>query len=216
MEAPRNTLGSLVTMSDTITEPVLHVSETALAKILELKAAEDNPGELGLSIEVTGVREAEFSYDLAFEPLAECDDDDVRHDQGGLTVVVPAESVDKLLGATLDLPSNPDQPGLVLRNPNRPQVPQLGDPIELTGSVEDKVRQLLDQQVNPAIAAHGGYAGLVKVEDAAAYITMGGGCQGCAMSALTLREGIESAILGAIPEITSVVDTTDHSSGENP
>ena len=104
----------------------------------------------------------------------------------------------------------------MLRNPNRPEIPRLGDPIELTGSVEDKVRQLLDQQVNPAIAAHGGYAGLVKVEGSAAYITMGGGCQGCAMSALTLREGIESAILATIPEITEVVDTTDHSSGENP
>ncbi len=77
-------------------------------------------------------------------------------------------------------------------------------------------RQLLDQQVNPAIAAHGGYAALQKVEDSKAYITMGGGCQGCAMSALTLREGIETAILTSIPEVTEVVDTTDHSSGENP
>ena len=81
---------------------------------------------------------------------------------------------------------------------------------------EEKVRQLLDQQVNPAIAAHGGFASVVKVEGAAAYITMGGGCQGCAMSAMTLREGIESAILTSIPEITEVVDTTDHSVGENP
>jgi Fe/S biogenesis protein NfuA len=202
--------------TNTLTEPVITVTEHALAKILELRAGEENPDELGLRIEVTGVRGAEFSYDLAFEPLAECAADDVRHDHGGLAIVVPAESVDKLLGSTLDLPTNPDQGGLVLRNPNRPQIPRLGDPIELDGSVEDKVRQLLDQQVNPAIAAHGGYAALVKVENAAAYITMGGGCQGCAMSALTLREGIESAILAAIPEITEVVDTTDHSSGENP
>jgi len=202
--------------TNTLTEPVITVTEHALAKILELRAGEENPDELGLRIEVTGVRGAEFSYDLAFEPLAECAEDDVRHDYGGLAIVVPAESVDKLLGSTLDLPTNPDQGGLVLRNPNRPQIPRLGDPIELTGSVEDQVRQLLDQQVNPAIAAHGGYAGLVKVEDSKAYITMGGGCQGCAMSALTLREGIESAILAAIPEITEVVDTTDHSSGENP
>ena len=202
--------------TNTLTEPIITVTDSALAKILELRSAEENPDDLGLRIEVTGVRGAEFTYDLAFEPLAECAEDDVRHDQGGLPVVVPAESVEKLLGATLDLPSNREQGGLVLRNPNRPEIPRLGDPIELTGTVEDKVRQLLDQQVNPAIAAHGGYAGLVKVEGSAAYITMGGGCQGCAMSALTLREGIETAILGAIPEITEVVDTTDHSSGENP
>jgi Fe/S biogenesis protein NfuA len=204
------------TLTEPITEPIIHVTDTALAKILELRSGEEDPDGLGLRIEVTGVRGAEFSYDLAFEPLADCDEDDVKHEQGGLAVVVPAESVDKLLGATLDLPSNKDQAGLVLRNPNRPEVPALGDPIELTGTTEDKIRQLLDQQVNPAIAAHGGFASLIRVEDSTAFITMGGGCQGCAMSALTLREGIQSAILGSIPEITAVEDTTDHASGENP
>jgi len=203
-------------MSDTITEPIITVTEQALAKILELRAAEDDPDGLGLRIEVTGVRGADFTYDLSFEPLEERADGDVVQDQNGLPIVVPADSIDNLLGATLDLPSNADQGGLVLRNPNRPSIPRLGDPIELTGTTEEKVRQLLDQQVNPAIAAHGGYASVVKVEDSSAYITMGGGCQGCAMSAMTLREGIESAILEAIPEITEVVDTTDHSVGENP
>jgi Fe/S biogenesis protein NfuA len=202
--------------TDTIIEPIINVTETALAKILELRSAEESPDDLGLRIEVTGVRGVEFSYDLAFEPLAECEPDDVRHEQGGLTVVVPAESTENLRGATLDLPSNPDQAGLVLRNPNRPEVPTLGAPIELTGTVEEKVRQLLDQQVNPAIAAHGGFASLIRVEGSTAFIAMGGGCQGCAMSALTLREGIQSAILGSVPEITAVEDTTDHASGENP
>lgn len=203
-------------MSDTLTEPIITVTEQALAKILELRGAEDDPDGLGLRIEVTGTRGADFTYDLSFEPLDEKAEDDVVLAQGGLAVVIPADSVDKLLGATLDLPSNPDQGGLVLRNPNRPTIPRLGDPIELSGTTEEKVRQLLDQQVNPAIAAHGGFASVVKVEGAAAYITMGGGCQGCAMSAMTLREGIESAILTSIPEITEVVDTTDHSVGENP
>ena len=111
---------------------------------------------------------------------------------------------------------NEAQGGLVLRNPNRPDVPALGDPIELEGTPAEKVKTLLDRQVNPAIAAHGGFASLVKVEDEKAFITMGGGCQGCAMSAMTLREGIQTAILGAIPEITEVVDVTDHGAGENP
>jgi Fe/S biogenesis protein NfuA len=203
-------------MSDTITEPIITVTDQALAKILELRGAEDDPDGLGLRIEVTGVRGADFTYDLSFEPLDERAEDDVVQEQKGLPVVVPVDSVDNLLGATLDLPSKADQGGLVLRNPNRPSTPSLGDPIELTGTTEEKVRQLLDQQVNPAIAAHGGYASVVKVEDDKAYITMGGGCQGCAMSAMTLRQGIESAILGAVPEITEVVDTTDHSVGENP
>ena len=141
------------------------------------------------------MRGADFTYDLAFEPVAEAEPDDVIVDNGGLAVVVPADSVDDLRGATLDLPRHSDQGGLVLRNPNRPQTPQLGEAIELTGTPEEKVRQLLNEQVNPAIAMHGGFTELVKVEDDKAFITMGGGCQGCAMSAMTLRQGIETAIL---------------------
>jgi Fe/S biogenesis protein NfuA len=201
---------------DTSTEPVVTVTEAALAKILELRDAEDEPDTLGLRIEVTGVRGADFTYDLAFEPLGEVEDDDVIRHSGALAVVVPADSVDDLQGATLDLPRHSDQGGLVLRNPNRPKTPQLGEAIELSGTAEEKVRQLLDQQVNPAIAMHGGYTELVNVEDDRAYIMMGGGCQGCALSAMTLRQGIEAAILGAVPEITEVVDLTDHGSGENP
>jgi Fe/S biogenesis protein NfuA len=205
-------------MSDsaTVTDQVVQVTDAALAKIVELLQAEDAPETLGLRIEVTGVRGADFTYDLAFEPLADNDPDDVVRDHGPLKVSVPADSIDKLRGATLDLPSNKDQGGLVLRNPNRPSTPRLGEAIELTGTPEEKVRQLLDAQVNPAIAAHGGFATLVKVEGSAAHITMGGGCQGCAMSALTLREGIESAILANVAEITEVVDDTEHAAGENP
>jgi Fe/S biogenesis protein NfuA len=205
-------------MSDsaTVTDQIIKVTDTALEKILELLRAEDDPDGLGLRIEVTGIHGADYTYDLAFEPLADNDDDDIVREQGGLSVTVPKDSADKLRGATLDLPSNKDQGGLVLRNPNRPSTPQLGDAIELTGTPAEKVRQLLDAQVNPAIAAHGGFATLVKVEGTVAHVTMGGGCQGCAMSAMTLRDGIQSAILANVPEITEVVDDTEHAAGENP
>ncbi len=192
------------------------ITERAHAQILELLAAEDDADDLGLRIEVTGIRGADFTYDLAFEPLADAADDDHRYDDRGLTVVIPAESVADLKGATLDLPTNTAQGGLVLRNPNRPATPSLGDAIELSGTPEEKVRQLLDRQVNPALASHGGFATLVRVEGTAAHISMGGGCQGCAVSSITLRDGIEAAILAAVPEITEVVDTTDHGAGENP
>ena len=203
-------------MSDVAVDKVITITERAHEQILELRAAEDDGDGLGLRIEVTGVRGADFMYDLAFEPLAESAEDDHRYDDRGLTVVIPADSVANLTGATLDLPSNEAQGGLVLRNPNRPETPRLGDPIELTGTVEDKVRQLLDRQINPALAAHGGFATLVKVEGSIAHVSMGGGCQGCAVSAMTLRDGIQAAILANIPEITEVVDTTDHAAGENP
>ena len=102
-----------------------------------------------------------------------------------------------------------------MRNPNRPN-PLAGVELELSGDVAERINQLLDQSVNPALAAHGGFAKLEGVKDDVAFVTMGGGCQGCAVSAVTLREGIEAAILEAIPEITSVVDATDHTAGANP
>jgi Fe/S biogenesis protein NfuA len=206
----------LVTDEAVDTERVITITDRAHEQILTLRAAEDDGDNLGLRIEVTGVRGADFTYDLAFEPLDEADDDDQRFDDRGLVVLIPTDSIDNLRGATLDLPTAAGQGGLVLRNPNRPETPRLGDAIELEGSPEEKVRQLLDRQVNPALAAHGGFASLVKVEGSAAHIAMGGGCQGCAVSAMTLRDGIEAAILANVPEITEVVDTTDHAAGENP
>ena len=131
-------------------------------------------------------------------------------------MIIPADSVDDMRGSTLDLPSNPMQGGLVIRNPNRPPVLAPED-IELSGTLAEKVQQLLDLSINPALAAHGGFANLVKVEDdSIVHVFMGGGCQGCSMSAMTLSEGIKTSIMDAIPEVTEVIDATDHTAGENP
>lgn len=195
---------------------VLRLTESALGTVRGLRDAEDDADALALRVEVTGVRGTDFTYDLAFEPVAEAAPDDAVTVQEGLTVWVPAGSIDRLKGATLDVPTRDGQGGLVLRNPNRPDPLGMDGDIELTGTVEERVAQLLDQHINPALASHGGYAELVKVVDDKAHITMGGGCQGCAVSAMTLRDGIQSAILARVPEITEVVDTTDHGAGENP
>ena len=211
---------SLMTMTDTAetteTSEVMIVTDAARETVLEIRSKEDDADALGLRVEVTGVSGVDYTYDLSLEPVAEAADDDHVHVSEGLAVIIPANSVDSMRGATLDLPSVAGQGGLVIRNPNRPN--PLGDmgQLELTGDAADKVRTLLAERINPALAAHGGYAELVGVEDDKAFVTMGGGCQGCAMSAATLREGITKAILEAIPEITEVVDTTDHEQGENP
>jgi len=195
---------------------VMIVTDAARETVLEIRANEDDADGLGLRVEVTGISGVDYTYDLSLEPVAEAADDDHVHMTDGLAVIIPANSVDSMRGATLDLPSVAGQGGLVIRNPNRPN--PLGDmgQLELTGDAADKVRVLLAERINPALAAHGGFAELVGVEDDRAFVTMGGGCQGCAMSAATLREGITKAILEAIPEITEVVDTTDHDQGENP
>ena len=80
----------------------------------------------------------------------------------------------------------------------------------------ERVISVLDHQINPAIAAHGGHAELVAVEDDTAYLRLSGGCQGCGMASVTLSQGIEVALRDSVPEISRVVDVTDHAAGANP
>jgi Fe/S biogenesis protein NfuA len=196
---------------------IVDITDEALAKVLEIRADEDEPDSLQLRVEVTGVNGVDYTYDLAFEETVETNDADLVYEIGDLRVVVPTESADKLRGSVLDLPGNPMQGGLVLRNPNRPNpLDGVGD-LDLHGELPEKVQQLLDQSVNPALASHGGVAALVGVDDDnRVFVTMGGGCQGCSLSAATLREGITRAITEALPEVTEVIDATDHEAGENP
>jgi len=107
--------------------------------------------------------------------------------------------------------------GLAVSNPNRPSPvvePPSGD--GLSGSVAERVAQVIEHHINPAIAMHGGRARLERVDEGTAYVRLGGGCQGCGMATVTLDQGIESAILQAVPEIRQVVDVTDHGAGANP
>jgi Fe/S biogenesis protein NfuA len=139
--------------------------------------------------------------------LVERDDD--------LAVAIPAASVELLQGATLAFNG-----GMVMQNPNRPLSPierMASRPeADLSGEIPQRVIAVLEEQINPAIASHGGYAELVAVEGSIAYLRLAGGCQGCGMAAVTLSQGIEVAILDLVPEISEVVDVTDHASGTNP
>ena len=193
---------------------VVEVTDAARDKILGLRAEQDDADQLGLRIEIVGVQGVDFTYDLAFELFADAAETDITFDANGLPIIVPGDDVENLRGATLDLPAAP-MGGLVLRNPNRPELPGLED-LELDGDVPDQVRELLEKLINPAIAAHGGWAELVGVEDETVVVRLGGGCQGCAMSKATVTAGIERTIQEHIPHIKRVVDVTDHASGENP
>ena len=195
---------------------VLSVTDAALEKVLEIRDGEDDAENTGLRVMIVGTRGVEFDYDLSLETISEASEGALVYKVNNLSVIIPEDSVEDMRGSTLDIPSNPMQGGLVIRNPNRPPVLAPED-VELTGTLSEKVQQLLDLSINPALAAHGGFASLVKVEnDTEVHVLMGGGCQGCSMSAMTLTEGIKTAIVDAIPEVTEVIDATDHSAGENP
>ena len=194
--------------------PLVTVTDAAREKILEVRAGESDPDALALWFEVSGAEGAAYTYDMYFQRLDEAGPDDgvERHDD--LSIVIPQASLDKTRGSTLDLSGG----GMVLQNPNSPS-PAVGaarPPGDLSGDVAQRVIQVLDEQINPAIAAHGGRAELVAVEEGVAYLRLGGGCQGCGAATVTLSQGIEVAILDAAPEVTQVVDVTDHASGTNP
>ncbi len=78
------------------------------------------------------------------------------------------------------------------------------------------IQRLFDEYINPQVASHGGHIALVDVQDDTAYIRMGGGCQGCGMADVTLKQGVAKAIQAQVPTITNVLDVTDHAGGANP
>ncbi|MGD0220033.1 MAG: NifU family protein, partial [Acidimicrobiales bacterium] len=124
------------------------------------------------------------------------------------------DSMDTLRGATLDL----GEQGLVMVNPNAPR-PVATAPVaagDVTSPLAAAVITVLEEQVNPQIALHGGRADLVAVDEGIVYLRMSGGCQGCGLAAVTLTRGITVAIKQAFPEIVDVVDVTSHQDGLNP
>jgi Fe/S biogenesis protein NfuA len=104
----------------------------------------------------------------------------------------------------------------VIRNPNKPAAPEVpgltaGD--ELSAEIE----AMVSTEVNPALAAHGGFVTFVGHDgEGTAYLTMGGGCHGCSMSKMTMLDGVQTMLVEAIEGVEAVRDLTDHSSGENP
>lgn len=192
---------------------VLLVEPSALEMILDLRENEPGDDEFALSIEVTGFRGSQFSYELAFVAVSDKKEGWTEERHGDLAIIFPDGDAEKLDGATLEMT---DQ-GLAMNNPNSPATPEISAPAgDLSGPLVDRVQQVLTEQVNPAIAGHGGGAELVSVDGAIAYLRLYGGCQGCGLAQVTLRQGIERIILDSIPELSEVVDVTDHASGSDP
>ena len=185
--------------------------------LLEVRERESDSSELGLVIAITGVSGDAFTYQIAFMRVDGARPDDVVV-PGELPIIVAAGDVENLRGATIAKSRNLLEPGLIVENPNSPspQILGAGDEVELTGSLQERVHEAVTRLINPAIASHGGGAEVVAVEDSTVYVRLGGGCQGCGMASVTLKQGIESTLRQVVPEVQKVIDVTDHSSGDNP
>ncbi len=194
-------------------EPIITVTPEALEHLLELRNDEADGDALGLRLAIASAAGEEFRYDLSFEEyLTAAFTDQVRtHD--GLKVIIPADDVALLTGATLDFTS---AQGLVIRNPNRPAAPSV-EGLVADDEISAEIEALVAGEVNPALAAHGGFVTYVGHDgEGTAYLTMGGGCHGCSMSKMTMLEGVQTMLVDGVDGVERVKDLTDHSTGENP
>jgi Fe/S biogenesis protein NfuA len=188
-----------------MTSPLLTVTPDARAKIDSVRSSNDFLEAL-LRVKVAGRSGPRLQYEIALEDPRDRSDADLAVDLGGLTVVVDPDSADQLAGSTIDLDQNITGGGLRVDNPNE----GWRDPLARA------VQAVLDTRINPGVGGHGGMVSLIEVRDGTAYMRFGGGCQGCAAVDVTLRAGVEAALREAVPEISAVVDVTDHAAGENP
>lgn len=199
-------------------EPIIAIEDKAKSTIIEVLCQEPDGDDLGLVVSIAGIDGTAFKYSLAMVRLGDAAPSDHLVPAGELTIVVPDADLENLRGATIKMSTNLLQPGLVLDNPNSPSPRILGgtEAVELSGSVAERAVQVMNTMINPAIASHGGRAEIAGVEDGTAYVRLGGGCQGCGMASVTLSQGIEATLMEKVPEITKVIDVTDHAGGDNP
>lgn len=187
----------------------IELTEEAQEKFTEFLAAEREEKEkeqLAVRLAIGGSGPQGFQYQLDIIDPEEEPGDYVEATETGIPLLVEAESAPRLNGVKIDFVKRGLRSGFHFENPNS----RWDDP------VARRVQELLDTEINPGVASHGGWVELLDVKDATAYIRLGGGCQGCGMADVTLKQGIEVSILDRVPEVTRVLDTTDHAAGENP
>ncbi len=184
--------------------PLLTVTDAAREKVKSI--IENEEGDVqGLRVSIQGRTASEFQYGLGLE--VEAAPDDVIVDCGDIQILIDPESAKSLKGVTIDYVEDLSSSGFKIDNPNTPT---------WDNPKAQKIQELIDDQINPGVAAHGGHISLLDVTDDTVYIEMGGGCQGCGMANVTLKHGVEAMIQEVFPEIKQIIDTTDHASGANP
>ncbi|HET8706651.1 MAG TPA: Fe-S biogenesis protein NfuA [Pseudomonadales bacterium] len=191
--------------------PNITITEPAQQYLRELLAKQDSPGiGVRIFVEKPGTPQAECC--MAYCPLGEQEAGDVRIELEGLTAFIQSSSAPFLEDAVIDY--NPDRFGgqLTFKAP-KSKVPQIRE----DASVEEQINYVLYAEINPSLASHNGNVSLVEIVDEGetAVLKFGGGCQGCGMVDMTLKDGVERTLLERVPSLKRVIDTTDHSKREN-
>lgn len=187
--------------------PEVSITEPAVERLRHLIANAGDPPVSGIRLQIAKRTADGFEHLLTMVDAGAEPEDDYEFDFDGLALFLEGANAEHLDGIAVHWEYKGEGVnGFEFDNPN----PPWRDPLAL------RVQRLFDESINPGIAAHGGFVDLVGVEDGVAYIRLGGGCQGCGLADVTLKQGIEVAVKEAVPEIEAVADATDHASGSNP
>ncbi|MBI3158549.1 MAG: NifU family protein [Chloroflexi bacterium] len=205
-------------MSDsTKTQSVIAITDSAIGKIRELIDSRER-GELAVRVVLRGrLPGGGFQSEFKFVGRDDLKPSDVVQDTGKFKLYFDRGCAASIRGATVDFDERRYPTGFHIEYP--PQIaanPASWKHKEWAEPVAIAVQNVIDEHINPGIAAHGGWVMLQDVIDDAAIVEMGGGCQGCGLSEVTLRQGIERLILQHVPEIRAVIDHTEHEAGTNP
>lgn len=199
---------------------MIQITEMAKKRILALKQDQEERQEKkveGLKLVVKGMAPT-VEYALAFVEEGKKDSGDAMVEVDGIKIFMESRHTSFLEEVKIDFINSLNQNGFKVDNPKvvMPKVEAPQTPANLESPEAKAVQKILDTEINPSVASHGGFITLVDVKDQVAYIRLGGGCQGCGMADVTLKQGVAVAIKKAIPEIKEVLDVTDHAGGNNP
>lgn len=188
----------------------IEITESAQDYLVELLSKQDVK-DIGIRIFITDPGTPTAETCLAYCKPGEEQEDDHKEDYGRFVCWVDQRSIPFLEEALVDYAADRMGGQLTIKAPNS-KVPKVSDDSPL----EDKVNYILHSQVNPGLASHGGMVSLVElVDEEIAVLQFGGGCQGCGMVDMTLKDGVEKTLLEQLPQLKAVRDITDHSQTEN-
>lgn len=182
-------------------------SDAARERILAIMKTQEKT-DCGIRVRIAGRHIEGYRHELSWvEPGGEAGDD-MSVDAGGFKAYVDPLSAPLLGGTTIDYVEDASGGGFVFNNPN---------PVTWSDPENGRaVMELVESAINPALSGHGGHVEILDVKDGNVFVRLGGGCQGCGMANVTLKQGIERMIKEKIPSIRAVIDTTDHAGGKNP
>jgi Fe/S biogenesis protein NfuA len=190
---------------------MIQISESAQVHFRRLLEREDLPG-LGVRLAATRPGTPQADVRLEFAEPADLQGDEWAVDCEGFTLWLDAASVAWLDGAEIDYAQQATGGQLQIRAPRIK-----GEAPGEAASLVERVRWLIDQEINPQLAQHRGHVELQEVTaDGVVVLRFGGGCHGCGMADVTLKQGIEKTLMEKVPGVTAVRDATDHATGDAP